>query len=115
MKKKLEPCSTHSMTGVEFERLQIIMEKTAPLLADTIGLFMSGCKAAGMTQKVAASAFSLFMITNVAKVTAMSSGMSHEDIDMEKLRDTAADAYAVLMTQLGQYIVDENQKHARRN
>lgn len=115
MKKKLEPCSTHSMTGVEFERLQIIMEKTAPLLADTIGLFMSGCKAAGMTRKVAASAFSLFMITNVAKVAAMSAGMSTDDIDMDQLRDISDSVYADLFAQVGQYIMDENQKHARRN
>ena len=115
MSKKHGPCSNHDMTPLEFQRLEIIMATTAPLLAATIVHFMSGCKAAGMTRKVAASAFSLFMITNVAKVAAMSAGMSTEDIDMDELRDISDAVYADLFAQVGQYIMDENQKHARRN
>lgn len=115
MTRKRGPCTEHKMSDTEFERLNFIMDVTAPLLVDTIERFMNGCAAAGIQKKVAGAAFSAFLMTNIAKTLAMASGMRLDEIDIERLRDISQDVCQSLSMQVGQYIMEENEKHVRGN
>jgi hypothetical protein len=98
----------HVLTLAEVAKLNKITPVIAEPLSLITALFMRKCKEAGIDKKVAAQAFSLYIMSNLARVMAIASGMPPDVIDHSKMEDFAHSASTALAIDVSKYITQCN-------
>lgn len=94
----------HVLTSAEVAHLNEITPIIAEPLSMITELFMTKCKAAGIPKRVAAQAFSLYVMSNLARVMAMVSGMPTSLIDHDHMEGLAHTHLTALAIDVSEYI-----------
>lgn len=105
----------HEVTAKEMKRLQQIADDATPAFAETVAIFLERSITSGIDRRVAAAAFSLFVLTNLTRVIAMCSRVPSDAINQEEMKRIAAETQEFIARRLDVFIREAIAKSRERN
>lgn len=106
--KKRKLISSHNLTELDLDFLRNTSAKATPAFVRSMSIFLTGCQSKGYSNKVAAAAFSAWMLENLVKLLALASGIPADALDSDAIGDITNKSQEALATLVSAYIDKEN-------
>ena len=105
----------HTLTETERRLIKKAAEKSIDHFGTFASTFMFECIKVGIPARVAVASLSLFALSNLARLTALASGMHPDDIDSDEATRIGTETQEFLADQMNDFIMAQNRRGADRN
>lgn len=105
----------HTLTETERRLIKKAAKKSMDHFGTFAASFMFECVKNDIPSRVAVAALSLFALSNLARLTALASGMHPDDIDKDETCRIGTETQEFLADQMNDFIMAKNRRGADRN